>query len=314
MITLKYGSSVVSVPRSALEKLSEAGEAELRVLLCVCSGNTDPETVGALCGLDSLKVQNALSFWRGADVIEGSALQKKRHVTPADGAARVYTGDEISKICKDDGSVEVLIGKCREILGSRVFTHSEASSVIYLRQGLKLEPEYIILLCSHYAKRERISMRFIEKKALILYDEGIRSVSQLEAYLGGETKKHDVETLVRTLFGLGERSLVPREREYISNWVKWDISEDLIRRAYEETVPKTDRPTLAYANAIITNWHSAGVENGEQAEENKKKYKTKTGGKRSAKVSKSTDKTSFDLDEFFDLAIARGEKNNKSEK
>ena len=311
MIKLKYGSNVVSVPGAALDKISEAGEAELRVLLCICAGNTDPETISSECRLDAVKVQNALSFWRGADVIDGVTL-KKRTVTPTDGAARVYTGEEISKIRDSDSSVDVLINKCREILGSHVFTHAEASSVIYLRQGLRLEPEYIILLCSHYAKRERITMRFIEKKALTLYDDGIRSVSQLEAYLGGETKRHDVETLVRTLFGLGERSLVPREREYISNWVKWDISEELIRGAYEQTVSNTEHPTLAYANAVITNWHNAGVENGEQAEENKKQYKNKNG--KGSRKSKNAKQTSFDLDEFFDLAIARGGQNGKNDK
>ena len=305
MIKLKYGASVISLPGAVKDKISEAGEAELRVLVALCAGNSEGE-LASVCSLDGGAVSKALSFWRGAGIIEGEEEpMQKRRITPSDSTSRVYTGDEIAKIRESDPSVDGLIIKCREILGSHVFTHAESSSVIYLRQGLGLEPEYIMLLCSHYARREKITVRFIEKKAISLYDGGIRTVDALEAYLDGENKKHDVEYLVRRLFGLGERALVPREREYISNWVKWGMSEEMIRRAYEETISNTERPTLAYANAIMDNWHKSGVSNGAEAEEKKKEFKEKSG----KKSKKQKNDPGFDLDEFLDLAIARGESN-----
>ena len=114
----------------------------------------------------------------------------------------------------------------------------------------------------------------------------------------------NTEHLVRQLFGLGERALVPKEREYISNWtLKWNMSEDLIRRAYEETVANTERPTLAYANAVLKNWYESGVSSAEQADEQKNEHKKKTQKKQKPKKSDP----GFDLDEFFDLAIARGQ-------
>ena len=308
MIKLKYGTSVISLPGSVKDKITEAGGAELRVLIAVAGGVSSEDEIGAICKMSDEDVRRALSFWRGAGVIEGESDKKPRGETPSDVASRVYTGEEIESICKKDKSIDLLISKCREILGSRVFTHAEASSVIYLRQGLGLDAEYIMLLCTYYAKRDKITVRFIEKKAISLYDDGVRTLPALEAYLSGETKRHDVENTVRKLFGLGERALVPREREYISNWTKWEMSDELIRRAYEETVQNTDRPTLAYANAILENWHSSGVENGAQAEEKKKEYRSKT----SKKTKKTKTEPGFDLDEFFDLAIARGE--GKSDK
>ena len=305
MIKLRYGASVISVPGASKEKIAEAGAEELRVLLALCAG-TDEAELGSACGIDGGAVNKALSFWRGAGVIEGEADGlPKRRVTPSDSTSRVYTGEEIATIRESDPSVDGLIIKCREMLGSHVFTHAESSSVIYLRQGLGLEPEYIMLLCSHYARREKITMRFIEKKAISLYDSGVRTVGALEAYLDGENKKHDIEYTVRRLFGLGERALVPREREYISNWAKWEMPEEMIRRAYEETVANTERPTLAYANAIIENWHKSGVSSGAEAEEKKKQFKEKA-QKKSKKQNKDP---GFDLDEFLDLAIARGEGN-----
>ena len=303
MIKLRYGASVISLPGAAKEKISEAGEVELRVLVALCAG-TDEKELASVCKADGGDVERALSFWRGAGVIEGEMSEApKKRITPSDSTSRVYTGEEISQIRAADASVDGLIIKCREILGSHVFTHAESSSVIYLRQGLGLEPEYVLLLCSHYARREKITMRFIEKKAISLYDDGIRTVGALEAYLDGENKKHDMEYTVRRLFGLGERALVPREREYISNWAKWGMSGEMIRRAYEETIANTERPTLAYANAIIENWHGSGVSNGAEAEEKKKQFKEKA----AKKEKKPKKDPGFDLDEFLDLAIARGE-------
>ena len=308
MIKLKYGTSVISLPGSAKDKITEADGAELRVLIAVAGGASSEDEIAAICKMNDDDVRHALSFWRGAGIVEGESDKKARGETPSDVASRVYTGEEIEKICKEDRSTALLISKCRDILGSRVFTHADSSSVIYMRQGLGLDAEYIMLLCTYYAKRDKITVRFIEKKAISLYDDGIRTLPALEAYLSGETKRHDVENTVRKLFGLGERTLVPREREYISNWTKWEMSDELIRRAYEETVSNTDRPTLAYANAILENWHSSGVENGAQAEEKKKEFKSKT----SKKTKKTKTEPGFDLDEFFDLAIARGE--GKSDK
>lgn len=307
MIKLNYGSSAVSLPGAVAEKISVADAGEMRVIVAVCSGAKDEQEIGNMCALSPEQVRSALDFWRGAGVIEGDAEKKKRTVTPLDDASRVYTGEEIKQICEEDKSLASLIEKCRAILGSRVFTHAESSSVIYMRQGLGLDAEYIMLLCSFYSKREKVTVRFIEKKAISLYDDGVRTLPALEAYLSGEVKRRDIESTVRTLFGLGERALVPREREYISNWTKWQMSDELIRRAYEETVANTDRPTLAYANAILENWHNAGVENGDQAEEKKKEYKS--GKQKKQKKTKSD--PGFDLDEFFSLAIARGEGQNE---
>jgi len=301
MIKLKYGSSVVSLPGDVSRKIGEATEADLRVIIAIAGGASDEDELSSACKISKEDAARALAFWRGVGVIEDAA-QRKYKASPSDEAPRVYTGDEISQICGDDKTMDSLINKCREILGSRVFTHADASSVIYMRRDLALDPEYIILLCSHYAKRERITLRFIEKKAIALYDDGIRTLAALEQYLADDAKRQSTEYIVRRLFGLGERALVPKEREYISNWtLKWNMSEEMIRRAYEETVANTERPTLAYANAILKNWYEAGISSAEQADAQKSEHKSKTEKKQRKKKADP----GFDLDEFFDLAIAR---------
>ena len=122
-------------------------------------------------------------------------------------------------------------------------------------------------------------MRFIEKRAIDLYDKGIKTIGALEEYLGEEDKRYDMEHIVRKLFGLGERAFTAKEKTYIKDWTsKWHVSEEMIGRAYEETVSKTQTPTLAYCNAILKSWHEAGIVSGEGVEKEKQSYKKKKSG------------------------------------
>lgn len=284
-----------------MKGLYDASKNDLAVIMSIYSGITDEEALCSALGIGEEDLLRSLAYWRDIGVIDVDGVSKRR-ITPSDGAAIVYTGKEIAEISEKDSSVDSLINKCREIIGTNVFTHAEASSVIYMRQGLGLDPEYIMLLCSHYAKTDRVTLRLIEKKATELYDSGIRTVGALESYLDADKKRFDAEYKIRKLFGLGERALLPREQAYIKDWVvKWGMSDEMIRRAYEETVVNTKTPTLAYANAILKSWHESGVLSTEAAEKEKAEHKKKTAKKSAGKA------PGFDLDEFFDLAIARGQ-------
>lgn len=304
MITLKYGSNVLALPGDVMNELKNSTKNDLAVIMSICSGITDEEALCNALGIGEEDLSRALSFWRDAGVIEGSGAMSRR-ITPSDGEAMVYTGQEIAEISENDSSIDSLINKCRDIIGMHAFTHAEASSVVYMRHGLGLDPEYIMLLCSHYAKTDRVTLRLIEKKATELYDSGIRTVGALENYLAADKKRYDAEYKIRKLFGLGERALLPREQAYIKDWVvKWGMSDEMIRRAYEETIVNTKTPTLAYANAILKSWHESGVMNEESAEKAKTEHKKKTAKKAQSAA------PGFDLDEFFDLAIARGQGND----
>lgn len=303
MIKLKYGSSVISLPGTVVEKLNSASENDLRVLIALSAGIEEESDIASAVNITSEDVNRSVSFWRGAGVIEGEP-EKKRRVTPSDDASKVYTGAEIKQMCEMDKSLESLMMRCREILGSPVFAYSESSSVIYMRHNLGLEPEYILLLCSHYANSEKATMRFIEKKAITLYDDNIRTITALESYLETENKRNDMETKVRKLFGLGERSLTSKESEALRNWaLKWNVTEEMLVKAFEETVSKTQKPSIAYMNAVLKNWHDSG-ENGTAPQTAKKKeHKTKeTSGKKAP---------GFDIDAFFDAAVARAEQGKK---
>ena len=98
---------------------------------------------------------------------------------------------------------------------------------------------------------------------------------------------------------MGERALTSTEKEYLRLWSsEWDISYELVEAAYEEMMKNLPSPKMSYENKILKNWHDAGVKTVADA-----KGKGLIGA---AKQGKKTAEPSFDLGEFFELAVQRG--------
>ncbi|MCQ2770191.1 MAG: DnaD domain protein [Clostridia bacterium] len=299
---IDYGYSVISLPGAVIDKLGNASESDLKVIIAICSGRSEEHEISETTGLTIDEIKNSISFWRGAGVISGDTATKRKRITPTDGASRTYTGEEIEKIVETDNEIASLKVRCGEILGIQTFTFSEVSSIIYMRRELALGADYILLLCAHFANYNKVSMRFIEKTALNLHDKGITTIDSLEAYLEKDNKSHDMEYLVKKLFGFGERELTNKEKQFISTWSNdWNISDDLIKKAFDEMIANTQKPNMAYMNAILNNWIMSSIETPEQVEESKAKYKTST-----SKAKGGAKTPGFDLDEFFNDAVARG--------
>ena len=78
-IDLLYGTDVLTLPATVLGRLAQADEAELKVLLCLCDGQTrsafDPEAVAEQLELSADAVMGAIQFWRGAGVLKKSELK-----------------------------------------------------------------------------------------------------------------------------------------------------------------------------------------------------------------------------------------------
>jgi DnaD/phage-associated family protein len=95
---------------------------------------------------------------------------------------------------------------------------------------------------------------------------------------------------------MGMRELSKKESEKIDMWLKADISEELIRKAYDITVDKTGKASFVYASKIIENWISAGYKTLADVENSEANHKN------------AIEKSSFDVDDFFKAALERSEK------
>lgn len=302
-IEFNFGTSVLALPADVKRYISNAGKSELAVLLAVSGGGeADVSAVASLCNLTEAEVTEALAFWRGAGIIntDATSSEKKESVAAKAPSPKSYsmTGMEIERVCGENPTLRTTIEKCQTIFG-KVFGTSESGVFVYLYDHLRLDCEYILLLASYCKRTGHDSVRYFEKTALSLFDRGIDTVGKLEKYFMDENRRGELEGIVRRLYGMGARVLTSTEKEYLRVWSsEWDTSEELIEAAYEEMMKNLPAPKMSYENKILKNWHDAGVKTVAEAKEK--------GLIGAAKPGKSDNGPSFDLGEFFELAVQRG--------
>lgn len=321
---VNYGSSVVSLPGVAAEKLPYASKTEILVLLAILGDNgVTTEQLSDICGGDEGEVRSALAFWRGAGVLEFgniSALAGKspdpKQQTPSEKKPETekisaqtiakgkrptselpeYKMEEISQIIEDNADLGKMIDDCERILG-RMFRVSETSHLLALVDQLGLSPEYVLLLCAHCARLKKTTVRYVETCAVGFHDQGIVTVEALEAHLHQLEKFDEILPEIRSLFGIKDRELTNREKGYFRNWIlKYEYGMEVVRRACEIAVNAKGEASPAYVNGIIENWYAEELFTYEDVER-------KLNADRTARS--NTAGQSFDVDDFFEAALRR---------
>lgn len=321
-----YKNKIVSLPGEALsEKLSTATKEELLVIISVIlNGEFDPAELASRLDITEKAFNKALSTWIDCGAIEieekttannktNSASSKEKNncstISNRMGIKKEsnnieihsvlphYTSGEIASIVERNEGCAELIDSCQQILG-KIFNASEVSIIVgLLFDHLSLSTDYILLLCSHAALMQKKSVRYIEKLALDLTDRDIITYQALEEELSRIEQEASLEKFVRNTFGLGKRTLIKKEKDYIRSWnEKFDDPRELIKLAYEITITKTNEPSLNYANAILENWYAAGIKTPEDVDAAERER---------SKIKEVARISTFETDDFFEAALKR---------
>ncbi len=325
-----YNSSAFIVPTSVLDRLADA---DRDVLVCLLYVLANPDfsisSASAKLGIDEADFITALRFWEDAGIIEtksrgrgktktdDDAKIKKKSPTHNDSSTAkrrmtsrlpAYTTDEVARFLEQNASTAELIDTCENILG-KIFTTAETEIVIGMLDHLSLSEDYIMLLFAHAVKIDKKSVRYIEKMALGFVDRDITKYSELESELASAEAVESSIHHVRSLFGIGSRTLTSKEKAMIKDWcVNWGFSDEIITKAYEITANATGEASLSYANAILENWHNAGLKTIEEIEAYSAEFdKKKKNGKYTKKKGSTATpfESSFDTDDFFEAALRR---------
>ncbi len=318
-----YGTSVAAFPKSALDVLKRAGADELKVLICLCAneGNTDDKKLSRLSGLDMEAVRAALSFWRGAGVIENAGIDADASCEVSDGVAEQkseqiaeqksekeqkkklsradelpnYTSEQLSNIIDAREELPILINECQNILG-KVFSIHEINVLIGLVDYLSLDLEYIMMLLTYCVSIGRRTLHYAEKLAFAFYDAGICTAGELSEELRRREVSAAAEGRIRALFGIGERAFTSKEKKFIASWTgEMGYGMDIIEKAYEVTADATGKGSFPYANSVLERWNAAGLRTLEAVEESYKKDR----------AGAEENSTSTFTDDFFDAAVRR---------
>ena len=315
-----------------------ASEEELRVL-AILYGTAEPlsaEELQEAARLASLgDAKDALAFWRGAGLIR-TATKKKETAAPLGGDAEsdassvqseekpqkkkapvraadelpTYTGKELSSVIERD-NLASFIEACQQIYG-KVLSSTDINILVGIREELGYDCDSICLILSYYAEKAKKPMRYVEKVAFSLYDNGVLSYAQVEAYLEKKRRLDTREGTLRKLFGIGERALTAKEDAAFVRWCEeYGYDDAVIGLAYEETVNKTGKPSVPYTDTIITRWNKEGCKSLADVLALIEREKTERGdaptyGKKKSDAAKEQDEMrSFDVDDFFSHALDR---------
>jgi len=317
----EFGRSAFIVPSSVTKYLSDAGSTELSALLFALSKDNFTYKEGAASvGISEKAFKEALEVWAERGVISFSekADEKEVHGNISTDAQRTkknlkrtsslpsYTTEETANFLETNAGTAEIIDSCENIIG-KIFTTAETNIVIGMLDHLSLSGDYVLLLFAHAAKIDKKSVRYVEKLALSFVDRDITRYTELESELAALELTEDTLKFIRKLFGIGRRVFTEKERTMVKRWcVDFAYGNEMIEKAYEITANSTGGASLSYANAILENWHNAGLKSLEEIN----KYSEEFNGKKAA-VSKDKSKSSnsfapsFDGDEFFESALKR---------
>ena len=301
-INIKYSGKILNLPAEVAEFTSEATKEDLCVIINLFayseylpSFDSVLEAFSERIGVGIDSVLASLSFWSKKGVISVEGMMDYSPIITSANRVPSYSGAEIKKFMERNEAICSLFNACQEILG-KSFTPTDYNNVIFLKDYYKFTDDYILLLLAHCAEIEKKSWAYIRKTAAALYNEGIDTYGELEKHFEQRKNQLSLEYKIRSIFGMGMRELSKKESEKIAMWLKADISEELIRKAYDITVDKTGKASFVYASKIVENWISVGYKTLEDVEKAEANHKS------------AMEKSSFDVDDFFKAALERSEK------
>ncbi len=305
----------VEVPREAVgNALPECDETKLKVLLAVLAEPSfDEDELCERLDVTKKSFAAALSFWEERGVWKKGTAAKKSTAAKAkkDGNVTVlnkaltraselphYTADEIADYIESNADMEDLLMGCQQTIG-KIFNKAEVEVVVGLKDYLKLDDDYIMLLFSHCVKMGKKSLRYIEKLAVGFFDDGILAYDELDEHLTSIEEAFRLEHKFRSLFGIGRRALTKKEKDAFERWVgKWKMPFGLVERAYEITVENTGGASVPYCSAILEKWYACGYTTVEEVDAAIAEYRIDRDGAKDKKGS-------FETDDFFEAALRR---------
>ena len=325
---INYGNSVGVFPKSVFEVISRAGAVELKALLgiCSCEGSVDIKRLSKQISCSEGDIRDAISFWRGAGVIELSddksekaeaiASEKQEKTVEvaenpvsdekkaSEGEKKLkksnelpkYSSEELAGILETRESLVSLINECQNIIG-KVFNLKEISVIIGLIDYLGLDSEYVLILLTYCVSIDKKSLHYIESTAFSLYDAGITEAAELTEEIRRRELAASNEGQIRKIFGIGSRAFTAKEKKFIYVWLSdMRYNVDIITKAYEVAANATGKASFPYTNAVLERWNSENLRTLEEIEA--AEQKKEQGGAKSGTGS-------FDTDDFFAAAVRR---------
>ncbi len=278
-LKLMWGESIISLPREGLLKaLPDADGFDLKALIAIAANDElrrDREALETeLCKMlpcTRSRLCKAIDFWVGAGIISLEASENAQAAQPEESkkpeekpktllssSLPHYSESECADIISASEELPNVIDMCQQILG-KIFTTADVQIIVALCDHLSLTPDYIVCLVKYCADNGKKSLRYIERTAISLFDEGISTGAALNDYLKRKENLADSMNQICKMVGATGRELTTREKKTFTCWLEeWKFDIDVITKAWEVTVDKIGEPKVSYMNKVLENWHNSG--------------------------------------------------------
>ena len=139
----------------------------------------------------------------------------------------------------------------------RNLTRTDIDTLGYFYDELHMNVDLIEYLIEYCVSNNHTSIRYIETVGLAWHSEGITTVEAAKE--AGRNYNKEYYEIFKAL-GIRNHSPISAEIQLMDKWMKtYHFSMDMIQEACTRTIMKTARPTLDYANGILTRWYNENV-------------------------------------------------------
>lgn len=296
-LKIEWGDGILSLPKNILPLLQTAGGFELKVLISIAAEDelrNDANALKAeLCKrLDCTEnaYNKALSFWKSnglltvpkastapvtetAPIPEAAPSQTVSEPAPESEKPEEppkkflqsqllphYSEGECAEIIARSPELPDTISMCQQLLG-KIFTTADVEVIVGLCDHLGLSQDYVACLIKYCVDNGKKSLRYIERTAVSLFDEGICTGEALNDYLKRKERLNDSLAQIQKMTGSVGRPLTPYEKKTFSCWLEeWKYDIDVITKAWEVTIGNINMPKVSYMNKVLLNWHNSGFQ------------------------------------------------------
>ncbi len=300
-ISLNLGewNATFAVPSAVVDKHIKAADGlAVKVLLVIlrnAGAKLSVEQIAGMLEASAEDVTAAVSYWDMAGIFSfgnGEGI-RATNVTRVSSKPRHLTSVEVSRLLETSPDIRFMFDKL-ELLYGRTISAAERDGYVYLHESVGLPADVLVMIAEYCLSVGKASIHYVSKMALEWADSGIVTHEKAVERIMRLTASHQVENQVKKCFGIQDRALSKKERDYIRTWSEeYGFGIDLIGLAYERTIDNIGRRSFSYVDSILRSWHENRITTVAEAEEKDSPKK------QAKKKEKST--VSYDLERFDQL-------------
>lgn len=167
--------------------------------------------------------------------------------------------EQIAIRCTECEQFKQLFAEAQQKLGKTIGYEGQAT-LIMLHDSYGLPIEVILMLIEYAVSKGKTGYSYLANLGKVWAEREIDSYEAAEAYIEEQNSTDSLWNRFRSLTGVKNANPTTKQRRFFSSWnIELGFDCDMIYLAYEISIEKTEKMSLAYMDKVLKNWHSKGI-------------------------------------------------------